>query len=160
MSRTVILVGPVYVMHPFSSPTEEERRENVRLAASLSSALNQLGCATISPLQEGSGRESALTPDGWIAAGLVQLLASRAAVAPTYWRASEGCNREADLAHSAGIRIFEATAVAELGGDLWTFERDLLDWIATSRRFVWDGQSGLFEQCSSTKTLPTGMSAL
>lgn len=126
------LVGPVYVAHPYSAPTPEGREANVRSAATLSSALNAVGCVTISPLQESRGRESALLECQWVGHGLVQLHVCIAAVFSENWQESRGCSAEHELADGYGIPIFYAFPdSSEPSG--WHLDGDLLEWLDSER---------------------------
>lgn len=133
MTESNTLLGPVYVAHRYWHEEEATRRENVLDARSLSDALNQAGIATISPLQESYGRESALTEEGWVAQGLSMLSVCVAMVYPIGQHVhSKGIRRELKLAGTLGIPIF----VADFKGDgSWAFPSELRNSLL-ARRFL------------------------
>jgi len=135
------LVGPVYVAHPHWGETEEERASNVTRAASLSSAVNQLGCATISPLQESKGRELALSEDVWKQHDLVLLRASLAVAIPTYWEESNGCVAGVALAVRLGIPVFQfvwSPMWAMVVDSAWVAPGDFTRWVERERAKLLD----------------------
>ena len=121
------LVGPVYVAHPYSAPTDEGRARNIERAALLSSAVNKLGAATISPLQESRGRESALPEDLWCEHGIVTLRVCKAIVLPRDYHVSSGCVREFCEARRIGMPVLHADWW-EFGG-VWYLGLDLFAWV-------------------------------
>lgn len=127
------LVGPVYIAHPYSALTAEVRRANVARAATLSSFVNSLGIATISPLQESHGRESVLSEDEWLEHGLVLLRACRAIVAPRHYDESHGCSLEVAEAKRIRIPLFVADSVRVDGSSSWDVDARIMDWISWER---------------------------
>jgi hypothetical protein len=125
------LVGPVYIAHPYWAPTAEGRSRNVGRGALLSNAVNRLGAATISPLQESHGRESALTEDLWHEHGLVPLRVSKAIVLPRDYHTSSGCVGEFCLARRLGIQDFHAEWASDL--NKWILGEDFAEWVKHER---------------------------
>lgn len=123
-------VGPVYVMHAYSAATEAEIALNVESARSISVALNKLGVATVSPLQESIGREGTLPPRYWYSHGIAQLSVCRAAVCPKHCRESLGVHMELDSANRDGIRVFRCWRI----DDQWKFETEFYEWIELARK--------------------------
>lgn len=109
------MVGPVYVGHPYSAPTAEERAANVESAAAISTALNRMGVATISPLQESRCREGALDELGWRGNAVVQLRACKAIAVPLVHSTSSPSFMldEMTLAKQADIPIFYVAVLTE-----------------------------------------------
>lgn len=141
MGKGVTLVGPVYIAHPYAAQTPERRELNVRRAAELSSAVNWAGCCTISPLQEGRGRESALSEEQWVQHGLALLRVCKAVVVPELWGASRGCAGEVNRARFVGIPVFEATyGVPSFSGSdetlesVWELPPSFYEWIKRERK--------------------------
>lgn len=122
------LVGPGYISHNYSAFTHEERQRNVDRAALLSSVVNALGIATISPLQECRGRESAMNDDQWLAHGLVLLRCCKCIVLPDYWKKSRGCREEMGLARRLDLRVF--IAKTRLDDAYWDLPISLYEWAA------------------------------
>jgi hypothetical protein len=115
----MILVGPVYIAHPYSGDTER----NVLEALQLANAASRAGFSTISPLQESRGRES-LGEEYYIANGIAQLSVCRAALFPEYLEPSSGCRRERAYAESHEIWAFTATLV----DGVWRLPYSMLAW--------------------------------
>jgi hypothetical protein len=138
------LVGPVYIAHPYSAPTAEGRARNVERAALLSNAVNALGAATISPLQESHGRESALSEELWVEHGLVPLRVSKAIVLPRDYHVSSGCVGEFCEAHRFEIPSFKADWAPEI--NKWILGGDFAAWVKHEREFL----SAIRERGAST----------
>ncbi len=126
------LVGPVYVAHPYSSPTADGRRANVERAALMSSAVNLAGAATVSPLQESLGREGSGAEDMWRENGLVTLRVCKAIVLPRDYHFSSGCVEEFHLARWIGMPCF----LAELWDSHWVLPPEFAVWVADQRARV------------------------
>jgi hypothetical protein len=129
------LVGPVYIAHPYSAPTAEGRARNVEMAAMLSNAVNLLGAATVSPLQESYRRECALHEELWLEHGLVLLRVCKAIVIPRDYHVSSGCVREFCEAHKLGIPSFKAEMYKSSLESVW-IAYGLKEWIKREQASV------------------------
>ena len=128
------LVGPIYIAHPYTAPSAQLRRFNVVLAAELSTTVNRMGAATISPLQESSGREHALDEYGWLDHGLVLIRACRAAVVPMGFAQSSGCRAEYDEARKLRIPVFLAKRAHHgVNAPEWRIEHRFANWVRDER---------------------------
>jgi hypothetical protein len=130
-----LLVGPVYVAHPYSAPAVDCQWINVCHASQLSTAVNLHGAATISPLQESRGREEAFSESGWVASGLILLRVCKAIVLPDYFRISSGCRAELAEAERLGIPRFFATVAFTINkvDVAWLIEPAFDAWVESER---------------------------